>query len=392
MSLRDESRTGVKPPRVIKTLNLPRGGIRISTDETYMRAACLVLLVVTITISAFAEGEGRPGDSVQLRVPGTSDPYLAGMPPRTASSHGDRVPEESPVLVKVSLLRAASVTFAASGGVKHDPNDPLDSPNGFQQVRHEPENGISAIMAPIDSLVGVFLDDNPPDASDAPAPINFQRIRWDFVTLEPKLKQVFYIGNGTTKARLGGHKKEPVSRTFIVPQGATRLYLGTMDAYEWNNNQGAFDVVVSVTRTVAESDIAYANSKITYAKWSCLPNRARCTPDHSAIQPKGPKSYHVVLAAQEEWGASVPTTEGGKIAVHNVTGTICLAEQTGSEDECVGSQGTPGPAGHAFLAPDQPVGALIWTYRDGRTYFSVNGRSAEFAKHQGYFEFDVTVE
>jgi len=34
--------------------------------------------------------------------------------------------------------------------------------------------------------------------------------------------------------------------TFTVPTGATELYLGTVDSYQWNNNVGADDVTLSV--------------------------------------------------------------------------------------------------------------------------------------------------
>jgi len=35
------------------------------------------------------------------------------------------------------------------------------------------------------------------------------------------------------------------AQTIIVPAGATRLYLGTMDGYSWNNNVGAFEVTLN---------------------------------------------------------------------------------------------------------------------------------------------------
>ena len=52
------------------------------------------------------------------------------------------------------------------------------------------------------------------------------------------LKQTFYVGDGLTS---GG-----VQQGRIVPAGATRLYLGTMDGYEWSNNSGAFTARVDV--------------------------------------------------------------------------------------------------------------------------------------------------
>ena len=34
-------------------------------------------------------------------------------------------------------------------------------------------------------------------------------------------------------------------QTIVAPPGATRLYLGTMDGYSWNNNYGSFDVTIA---------------------------------------------------------------------------------------------------------------------------------------------------
>jgi hypothetical protein len=53
------------------------------------------------------------------------------------------------------------------------------------------------------------------------------------------LKQVFFIGNGRTSTS--------AIQQVIAPAGATRLYLGTMDGFEWSNNVGAFNVEVTVT-------------------------------------------------------------------------------------------------------------------------------------------------
>ncbi|HET9834372.1 MAG TPA: PEP-CTERM sorting domain-containing protein [Vicinamibacterales bacterium] len=48
----------------------------------------------------------------------------------------------------------------------------------------------------------------------------------------------FFIGDGR---RLDG----VTPQYFIVPNGATRLFLGTMDGFEWNNNAGSLDVTVA---------------------------------------------------------------------------------------------------------------------------------------------------
>jgi hypothetical protein len=65
-------------------------------------------------------------------------------------------------------------------------------------------------------LVGVFLTDDPPSTS-APKPLDFTK-RERFQTLEPGIGQTFFVGDGK-------------DRTFHVPPGATRLFLGFADAY-----------------------------------------------------------------------------------------------------------------------------------------------------------------
>ena len=53
---------------------------------------------------------------VRVSVPGTSNPYLAGMPKGTKADVGDRAPQQSPVVIKLPA-GATGVTFAAVGEV-----------------------------------------------------------------------------------------------------------------------------------------------------------------------------------------------------------------------------------------------------------------------------------
>src|SRR5260370_42171684 len=105
-------------------------------------------------------GGQQPAATVVVQVPATSNPYLAGLPTGTKSTHGDRAPRQSPVLVELSLTNAAAVSVAASGAINHLPGCPptCDPPQGSLIVRHEngAEHGISDIAAPMNSLLGVF--------------------------------------------------------------------------------------------------------------------------------------------------------------------------------------------------------------------------------------------
>ena len=176
-----------------------------------------------------------------ISVPGTSDIWLAGMPDGTAASSGDSAPTHSPVFVNGVDLSVESITFNnVTGGVRHNPGCPPGcfDPDGGTFFNHAPGaiNGLSDLRAPINSLVGVFLDDNQPDSSAAPGALDFEVSGTDFVSLDPELKQVFFIGDGLTGT--GGGE----AQSFTIPEGATRFYLGTMDGFGWFNNSGSLEV------------------------------------------------------------------------------------------------------------------------------------------------------
>jgi len=100
------------------------------------------------------------------------------------------------------------------------------------------ENGIADAWIPINSLVGVFLDDTQPSSSAAPANLDFRDSdSREFTELHPQLKQIFFIGDGFNKD--GKHQN------FVAPKGATRLFLATMDYYEWNNNDGSRKIKIT---------------------------------------------------------------------------------------------------------------------------------------------------
>jgi hypothetical protein len=101
------------------------------------------------------------------------------------------------------------------------------------------EHGIANVVAPIDALIGVFLGPDQPDSSAAPEALDFSTpaLR-DFASLSPLLKQPFFIGDGR-------RNDFTTLQVFIVPAGATRLFLGTMDGYDWVNNVGSLDVTAT---------------------------------------------------------------------------------------------------------------------------------------------------
>lgn len=218
--------------------------------QTLQRARwwCVPLIAAALPAAIPAPTNGET--IVLVPVPGTSDPWLAGMPDGSTAScwepEGcDVAPAQSPQLVVgLCLIAGESLTFQATGGVAHAPGFPLQPPDGSNEVTNHnwdddyAENGISDIIAPYDCLLGVFLDDVQPDQTPAPENLDFSLpASRNYHSIAPDLKQVFFIGDGLTSA---GEVQQ-----IVIPDGATRFYLGTMDSSTWLNNIGQFEVVVS---------------------------------------------------------------------------------------------------------------------------------------------------
>lgn len=87
-------------------------------------------------------------------------------------------------------------------------------------------DGISGIVNRNNTmfLVGVFLTDAEPKAGEHPDRLGFTDGE-DFTELAPLIGQTFFIGDGDGK-------------TFLIPEGATRLYLGFADAYDFQGDPG----------------------------------------------------------------------------------------------------------------------------------------------------------
>jgi hypothetical protein len=175
------------------------------------------------------------GSAAAVTVPGTANPWLAGMPDGTPASSGDVAPTHSPVLVTLSSLGSPpALAFTATGMVNHGVT--TSGPEGASNFNKPAEHGKSGTTTPINALMGVFLDDAVP-SDPAPADLNFDTpASRDFASLSPLRNQVFFIGDGLDAAM--------AQQTFNVPAGATRLFLGPMDAFGWFNNTGSFEVEV----------------------------------------------------------------------------------------------------------------------------------------------------
>jgi hypothetical protein len=206
-------------------------------------------LILSTIIGGSLAGLTLAANAGVVVVPGTSDPWLSGQPNGTTASSEDVAPAQSPVYAG-SVTPGGTVTWTATGLVGNGPLEPQFGPNGdvtgsrYGLFSHGSgaENGISDVLGiGVDSLMGVFLGPGVPSGA-APAPLNFSSIGFTYTSLSPLVDQVFYMGDGS-------------AQSLIVPTGATRLYLGTMDGFGWDNNLGSFtvDLTQGVTGAVPDA-------------------------------------------------------------------------------------------------------------------------------------------
>lgn len=231
------------------TSGSPRNAVRITANQINSRGTAIPLTFAkvlgrsTLDVKAVATAYVVSEQSTTATVDGTDNPWLAGMPNGTQANVGnpkanpDSAPAQSPYQVGGMTITPGQVlTFGSiTGTVNYDPSTPLFGPDGdtayIVQNFAGAENGIASMNAPMNAVVGVFLGASQPNLSAAPAMLDFtSAASREFTSISPALKQPFFIGDGKTSS--GAFQQ------FVVPAGATRFYLATMDTYEWNNNSG----------------------------------------------------------------------------------------------------------------------------------------------------------
>src|SRR5262245_37032041 len=141
---------------------------RHASNRRQNRTIATLLLFMCLSI--------EPAFAVTVTVPGQANPYLSGMPAGStccASDTGaDSVPAQSPVQVTgLTLTAGAVLTFDVTGAVNNagaSPVDPADGSVFFAILGGNgtpSRNGIAGVNAPLNALVGVFLDDSLPTSS-----------------------------------------------------------------------------------------------------------------------------------------------------------------------------------------------------------------------------------
>lgn len=133
------------------------------------------------------------------------------------------------VLPPVIEIPAGAVSMyvpEVTGLVRANPNLQWAGPDGNTTTRNDTDinsyNSISGLIHPRTmALLGVFLTDNEPEGQ-APSRLDYYQIGDTFESFSPVLRQSFFIGDGWADGE--------TMHEFMIPAGATRLYLGMADA------------------------------------------------------------------------------------------------------------------------------------------------------------------
>ncbi len=165
-------------------------------------AGCTQMSPTSPSVVRNSESQTGP---IGTYVPGTASLWLAGQSDGTRANPQvpggypvDVAPDQSPVYVTLEVGKVYTY-LVGFGCVKNGPELPCSDANGSYLVPHSggDENGILNLVAPLNSLIGLFRGSNQP----------------------------FFLG---------------MSGELVAK--SDRLWLGTMDGFEWNNNSGQFAV------------------------------------------------------------------------------------------------------------------------------------------------------
>lgn len=185
--------------------------------------------------------------SEAVPITAQANPYLLMRPAGFSINHNscfskkkpiDYVGAQSPIKVGFSspicLTAGSKLYFNVDGSITNGGGTANASADGKTEMmashcRPDQNDGLSNVTAPMISFVAVFVGDTKPPV--APEALDFTTpAARDYVTLSPKLGQVFFVGNGVTGAN--------GPQQIIVPVGATQLWMGFNDSGSWADNAG----------------------------------------------------------------------------------------------------------------------------------------------------------
>jgi hypothetical protein len=213
--------------------------------------AGLGLVPTTCDVSAQAIAVLQPKVSSTSTVLATADLWLSGMPAGSTASYCDTTSNAPPVLA-MNVTAGTTLTFSATGttfyNTSSSPNISADGDSIItSHMQYSPDgnhvglqNGIQTITSPTCALLGVFLNAYAPNTQTAPTSgldytSSTSQNQASYSSLQ--LQQPFFIGDGTNSGS--------TVQSFIVPTGATRLYLGVYDQCENSDNPGSLTVTTT---------------------------------------------------------------------------------------------------------------------------------------------------
>ena len=166
-------------------------------------------------------------------VDGRADIYSSGLP-AADPGRGGRLPALLGLVAGGGYITFNKVKGVVGCMAGHTtPPDGGSCAGGDTNIR--PANGISGIVNHGHSqfLVGVFLTADV--SKKAPPTLDFSSNAKGeaFPELAPQIGQTFFIGDGFTPTGL--------QQRFIIPAGATRLYLAFADAAAFQGDPGSYD-------------------------------------------------------------------------------------------------------------------------------------------------------
>ena len=181
-----------------------------------------------------------------------------------------------------SVVSFNSVTGTIDIGGSNSPNGPDGNPSTPYGILSY--NGIAGFQADrIAPLLGVFVGSAEP-TDPAPSQLNFVG-NTSFLSLAPALDQIFFIGDGLTGTGSG------VMQQFLVPTGATRLFLGIGDAPSsgdlpgaYGDNTGSFQVSVQLT-SVPEPGTCVLSGLALLSMLGARLVRSRCRIRRPGVRP-----------------------------------------------------------------------------------------------------------
>ena len=119
---------------------------------------------------------------------------------RDSTSRDTTAPECTPKQVFIPVVPGQVLSFRNLGGTTNDTGSGrtygLDGDKSYN-ASQAAANGINTTKAPLNSMLGVFLDNRRPDATPMNPKLDFStESSRDFTRLSPGLKQAFFIGDG----------------------------------------------------------------------------------------------------------------------------------------------------------------------------------------------------